>query len=105
MFHNVHQFDGMLPPGGTQIEIDVRERKKIFSKYTPTLSRKESKHMVDIIVNQIGKSSDIDLKNHSYEASLLLAWCFLNVPVDVLEEQLVDMYLMGKCVQRSEERR
>ena len=95
---NVHEFDGKVQLPYLQKVLPHR-RKTLLVLLATLLQHADAKRMCVLITNQIGKVQDVDPKNNNYQSSLLLTYCFLWVPLEALEEQLLDMFRTGRCIQ------
>jgi len=95
---NVHEFDGQLKLPYLP-DVAIPKRRWVLAELQTSMTHKEAKDMCVIITRQIGKAQDVDPKNNNYESSLLLMYCFLWVPPEAIEEQLLDMFRTGRCIQ------
>jgi hypothetical protein len=100
-FRNVHTYDNMWKGRYFPTQNWSNENKKtLFQQLLRRLSNPAAKQMVQIIMND--QSQNYDVSNDANASDILADIC--SIPVEdgelqLLEEQLADNFMLGKCSQ------
>lgn len=101
-FINVHEFDGKLNGFFKTTRIySIKEKNIKFSEFIKKLSNPYSIKAVQSIISDLDKSKgdNFQAENNVDASDILICLLYLDKPdlIKNLNEQLEDIYLLGKC--------
>src|SRR3989344_1720148 len=104
-FRNVHIFDGSFRNEDLKTKYTISKKQQLFSEILNKMTDKDAKNGVSLIIKNIQTGENYDNTNNKFADDILAEICTYIMDkgdkdiMKLVEEQMKDMYLLGRCPQ------